>query len=96
MVARDGEWGWAKWVKQVKRYKLAVVASVSPGDVMSNMVLAGTYVKHAKRVELKKSSTQGKKKKKDDNYIWLRMLTKLTVVITYCDSYKCRVVTLYT
>lgn len=82
-------------MKQVKRYKRAVVASVSPGDVMSNMVLAGTYVKHAKRVELKKSSTQGKKKK-DDNYIWLRMLTRLTVVITYCDSYKCRVVALYT
>ena len=38
MVARGGVWGWAKWMKVIKRCKLPVIRWVNPWDLMNRMV----------------------------------------------------------
>lgn len=30
--------GWVKWIKRVKRYRLAVIKSMSPAEVMYSLV----------------------------------------------------------
>lgn len=32
-------WGWAKWVKGIKRYKLPIKKYINHGDVMCSMVV---------------------------------------------------------
>ena len=44
--------GWAKWVKEVKKYKIPVINS--PGDIMCNMV---TIVNNTEFVNMKVAKT---------------------------------------